>query len=475
MSLSRRQFIQSSSLALCAVALPFHSRAVGKRKGNALPVPPLLESKRGQPIFLGLQPARWSFKGDSNKTKVWGINGRYLGPTIRVKKGDDLKLIYSNRLSEAVAMQVTGLLVPGAVSGGGYRTIAAGSDWAPILPIRQPATTCWYHAVTPKFMGPQVYRGLAGLWIIEDEISTSLPLPKNYGVDDFPIIIQDKHIRASGEQRYDPPESGGFLGDILLVNGVQNPYLEVPRGWVRLRMVNASNARRYDLRLSDDRSFHVIASDQGFLPRPVLVKRVSLAPGERREILLDMSSGESVTIHSGEAPGFLDRLRSLFEYSNRLLSTEVLTLFADGLQPLFKTRLPMNLVTDVLPLIGQNTVPLRTREFCFDLTLPGINAALWELNRIDIEVPLGSVERWVIHSPMPQSFHTQGVKFLIEQSNGALPPEEDRGWKDTVWVEGHAILRVYFSHPSSRHFPFFYYSQILEMADKGSVGQLLVQ
>ncbi|VED33533.1 SufI protein [Escherichia coli] len=97
MSLSRRQFIQASGIALCAGAVPLKASAAGQQQ--PLPVPPLLESRRGQPLFMTVQRAHWSFT-PGTRASVWGINGRYLGPTIRVWKGDDVKLIYSNRLTE---------------------------------------------------------------------------------------------------------------------------------------------------------------------------------------------------------------------------------------------------------------------------------------------------------------------------------------------------------------------------------------
>lgn len=106
MSLSRRQFIQASGLMVCASGLPATAQAKGKQ--NALPIPPLLESRRGQPLFLTMQRAHWAFSGD-RKTSVWGVNGRYLGPTVKVFSGDDVKLIYGNRLNEPVSMTVSGL------------------------------------------------------------------------------------------------------------------------------------------------------------------------------------------------------------------------------------------------------------------------------------------------------------------------------------------------------------------------------
>ncbi|QKJ88698.1 Cell division protein FtsP [Paramixta manurensis] len=469
MSFSRRQFIQASGLALCASAVPFRALAAGGE--TALPVPPLLESRRGQPLFLTLQRSHWSFSGDSNKAPVWGVNGMYLGPTVRVWSGDDVKLIYSNRLNEPVAMTVSGLQVPGALMGGAPRLMSPGVDWSPVLPIRQAAATCWYHANTPNRMAPHVYNGLAGMWLIEDEVSKALPLPNHYGVDDFPLIIQDKRLDNFGTPVYNPPDNGGMVGDTLLVNGVQNPYVEVSRGWVRLRLLNASNARRYALSLSDNRPFNVIASDQGFLPAPVAVQQLSLAPGERREVLIDMSQGDEVSITAGAAAGIMDRLRGLFEPSSILTSTLVLTLRPTGLLPLVTDNLPMRLLADQLI----DGTPSRIREFRLGDSLPGINGALWDMSRIDTQAQQGTWERWIIHADMPQPLHIQGVMFLIKSVNGASPMGEDRGWKDTVWVDGDVELLVSFTQPSSDHFPFVYYSQALEMADRGSAGQLLVQ
>lgn len=473
MSFSRRQFIQlSAGAALGASLMPGSASAASGSAGDTpLPVPPLIESRRGQPLFLTLMRSHWSFYGDNNKVPVWGVNGLYLGPTVRVYSGDDVKLIYSNRLNESVAMTVSGLQVPGALAGGAPRLMSAGADWAPVLPIRQAAATCWYHANTPHRTAPHVYNGLAGMWLIEDDISKQLPLPRHYGVDDFPVIIQDKRLDNFGTPTYNPSSNSGFLGDVLLVNGVKDPFVEVSRGWVRLRLLNASNARRYQLMLSDNRPFTVIASDQGFLPAPVAVQQLSLAPGERREVLIDMSQGNEVSITAGTAAGLMDRLRGLFEPSSLLTNTRVLTLRPTGLLPLVTDNLPMRLLADQI-LDG---VAIRTRQFRIGDDVAGINGALWDLNRIDTVVQQGTFERWMIQADQPQAIHIQGAMFLIKSVNGAQPMGEDRGWKDTVWVDGQVELLVSFPQSSSEHFPFVYASQSLELADLGTAGQLMVQ
>lgn len=467
MSVSRRQFIQASGIAMCAGAMvPVKARAASLQP--PLPLPPLLESRRGQPLFLTMQRSHWSFSGNGNKVPVYGFNGGYLGPTIRVWRGDDVKIIYSNRLAQSVAMTVNGLLVPGSLSGGAPRMMSANADWSPVLPLRQQAATLWYRANTPHHCAEQVYNGLGGMWLIEDDVSKSLPIPKSYGVDDFPVIIQDKRLDNFGALDYSAPGSGGFLGDMLVVNGVQAPFVDVSRGWVRLRLLNASSARRYQLQFSDGRPLHVIASDQGFLPAPVSVEQLALAPGERREILVDMTDGKEVSLTCGEAASFVERIRGFFEPSSVLVSTLVLTLRPGGLLPLVTDSLPTRLLPDNI----LNGIPVRSREI--NLGYPGINGKLWDVHRTDITVAQGSWERWTIRADEPQAFYIQGARFLVQDINDALPFAEDRGWKDTVWVDGQVQLLVYFEQPSWEHFPFLYGSQTLEMADRGSVGQLVV-
>jgi len=256
----------------------------------------------------------------------------------------------------------------------------------------------------------------------------------------------------------------------LLTNGAQSPYVKVSRGWVRLRLLNASNARRYQLQLSDGRIMQVVAGDQGFLPAPVPVSVLSLAPGERRDILIDMSKGEEVDITAGVAAGIMDRVRGLFEPSTILISTIVLTLKPTGLLSLVTDNLPMRLLPD--QFIDGNIS--RTREFRLG-SQPEINGARWSMSRTDFEAQQGSFERWIVRAERSQSFHVQGVAFLVKHVNGIMPLPEDQGWKDTVWVDTEVELMVWFPQLASDHFPFLYYSQTLEMADRGCTGQFTVR
>ncbi|UNH31251.1 cell division protein FtsP [Moellerella wisconsensis] len=468
MSFSMRPFpfLKISGLALCLASIAF-SASADTNGTNLLPVPPLLESRSGQPLFLTLQKIHWSFDGKS-RANIWGVNGSYPGPTVRVKNGDDIKLIYSNRLPEAVSMTVSGLQVPGTQIGGAARLISPGADWSPVIPIRQPAATLWYHANTEGKMGSQVYNGLVGMWIIDDDSTKNLRLPKHYGVDDFPVIIQDKRLDNFGTPEYQSSENG-FVGDTLLVNGVQDPYIEVSRGWIRLRLLNASNSRRYIMNISDGRPFYLIASDQGLLTAPVQVQSLPLAPGERKEILIDMAKTEEVSITAGEPAGFMERMKGLFEPSSLLVSTNILTIRATGLMSLVTDDVPARLVDDNT----QITTSIRNREIRLD-DPAGINGATRDVKRIDLTTEQGSWERWVVNSEVAQPFHIEGARFKVINHNGQPVSADDFGWKDTVWVEGRTELLVEMLQPSFNHFPFLFYSQNLEKADLGSVGQMVI-
>ncbi|MGK3531753.1 TRAP transporter large permease subunit [Escherichia coli] len=175
------------------------------------------------------------------------------------------------------------------------------------------------------------------------------------------------------------------------------------------------------------------------------------------------------SLASGEAASIVDRIRGFFEPSSILVSTLVLTLRPTGLLPLVTDSLPMRL----LPTEIMAGSPIRSRDISLGDD-PGINGQLWDVNRIDVTAQQGTWERWTVRADEPQAFHIEGVMFQIRNVNGAMPFPEDRGWKDTVWVDGQVELLVYFGQPSWAHFPFYFNSQTLEMADRGSIGQLLV-
>jgi blue copper oxidase len=146
--------------------------------------------------------------------------------------------------------------------------------------------------------------GLTGLIIVDDGSDATLGLPRTYGFDDLPIIIQDRSFDTDGSLLYDPEPDPqtiqyGSRGDTIIINGVGRPVAEVPCSLVRLRILNAANAQNFDLRFSDRREFRVIASDAGFLSTPVSVNQLRISPAERFEILVDFTNRKPVMFETG--------------------------------------------------------------------------------------------------------------------------------------------------------------------------------
>jgi FtsP/CotA-like multicopper oxidase with cupredoxin domain len=228
-----------------------------------------------------------------------GISASYLGPVVRVGSGDTIPFRVENSLDEETTLHWHGIWVPSHVDGGPHNTIRPGAVWSPELTIRQPATTAWFHPHPHGNTARQVYSGLAGLMIISDGGDGDRGLPGAYGVDDLPLILQDKRFGRGGTLVYEPDMMDlmhGFQGDTLVVNGAIGPVARVPAGYVRLRLLNAANARVFDLRFSDRRSFFVIAGDGGLLAEPVEVRRLVIAPAERYEVLVDFTDGRAVDL-----------------------------------------------------------------------------------------------------------------------------------------------------------------------------------
>ncbi len=156
--------------------------------------------------------------------------------------------------------------LPAEWDGGPHQPIAPGTTWTPEFTIKQQAATLWYHPHAMGLTGEQVYHGLAGLVYIEDEVSDQLDIPKTYGIDDIPLVIQDRRFFNDGRFAYVQnmhDVMNGVIGNYLLVNGAMQPSLKVPGRLVRLRLLNDSNSSIYRIGFGDHRIFHVIASGGG--------------------------------------------------------------------------------------------------------------------------------------------------------------------------------------------------------------------
>jgi blue copper oxidase len=305
--LTRRQFTSGSAAIVSGGVVggligAHLAQSEAERFTRRLPIPPLIDAaKQGSAVSLKVTSGRHAFiKG--KPTKSYGYSGPVLGPVIRLRRGEEVEMTVENALDVETTVHWHGLLGPGDVDGGPHQIIRSGCTWRPRLKIDQPASTAWFHPHLHHDTARQVYMGLTGLIIVDDGSDATLGLPHTYGIDDLPIILQDRSFESDGSLLYDLDPltiQYGLRGTSIIANGIARPVVNVPCGLVRLRILNAANAQNFELRFSDRREFHVIASDAGYLSAPVAVKQLRISPAERFEILVDFANRKPVMLETG--------------------------------------------------------------------------------------------------------------------------------------------------------------------------------
>jgi FtsP/CotA-like multicopper oxidase with cupredoxin domain len=450
---------------------------------TAMPVPPLLASTASTPgtALFNLKPQAGSTAFLAGKpTVTWGYNGALLGPTLRVHRGDSVTVKIDNQLPEATTIHWHGLVVPSSVDGGPMDSIAPGGSAQPQFVVNQPAATLWYHPHIHGHTGYQVYMGLAGFLLVDDPASDALALPKTYGVNDFPVAVQDRTLDANGNLVYLNTGMGGagMMGDQILANGAITPYLEVPAGLVRLRLLDGSNARRFAFFWEDNRSFSQIGSDGGLLTAPVPLTKLAMAPAERADILVDFSHdaiGKTLELRSDNMIGMGNLAASGAAFP--VLQVRVVKAGSAAAIPAALasiTRIPEAQAT-------------ATRTFTLsDMGTFAINGKTYDPSRIDEHVPLGATEIWEVVGSSPSSmgggmgggmgsgmgmahpFHVHGVQFQVLSRSPGTVPVNEQGWKDTVLVSPAEHVRLILRLTQPGLFP--YHCHILEHEDRGMMG-----
>lgn len=440
---------------------------------NLLVIPPLLEYKTAsdgtREYELTIIEGTSRFFPDKN-TPTLGYNGNILGPTIRVRENDRILVKLKNTLDEPTTLHWHGAHVPAQMDGGPLQAVAPGETWEPFFTIRQPAATLWYH---PHLMGTtaeQVYRGLAGLLIIDDEHSDSLPLPDEYGINDIPLITQEREFLNDKTFRYRPSRPDlmhGYFGNALLVNGTLEPEFPVREDLLRFRILNGSNSTVLRYFFEDNSTFYQIATDGGFLAAPVPLQSLVLSPGERAEILVDFT-----TLKKGESRIFQGETNGGQIY--RILNLPVEVKSNRGY------KIPETLGVSYEPVV---TAGLPKRQFVLSSMGMGgnltINGRRMNMNRVDERIPRGQQEVWEIINQgmgmmnLPHSFHVHDIQFQIIDINGSPPPHHLKGPKDTVllWPGDRIKILVRFDDYLGKY---MYHCHFLEHEDQGMMGVLEV-
>ncbi|WP_327149307.1 multicopper oxidase family protein [Nocardia sp. NBC_01329] len=473
---SRRGFLTGLALAPVAFAvgcgLPEPTGIPGGGS-RPLPIPPLAPSTVGDD---GVR--RFTLRAHSATTEIlrgkhtptWGYNGSVLGPTLRARVGEQVGFTITNDTPEPTSVHWHGMHVPAEFDGGPHQMIAPGAQWAPHWTIRQQAATLWYHPHPHGATEKHVYRGLAGFFLIDDESADTLDLPKDYGVDDIPLVIQDRRFAANGTLDESDPTDIGLLGDTIVTNGIAGAHLDLSTERVRLRILNGSSGRLYNLALADGRTFDLIATDGGLLTEPVALQQIQLSPGERVELVLTMRPGEKLALRSlpiTERAG-IDRATEFgFDDTFDILELRA----ARALRR--SAALPAALVP-IRPLTAVSTEPTRT----FDLQWFMINGRRMDMNRIDMTIPVDTTEVWSVRNNdnWPHNFHVHDVQFQILAINGTPPPPALAGWKDTVYTGSGSTytLAMRFTEYTDPTYPYMYHCHLLHHEDQGMMGQFLM-
>lgn len=476
------------SRVIVAAALAFFAASLSARETRPfqdLWIPPLLT---GTSFDLTLSASTKSFWAGAT-TKTLGYNGApFWGPTLVFNAGDTVKLKVTNATAEATTVHWHGLHLPAVMDGGPHALIEPGATWTPSFTVMNRAATYWYHPHPHEATQKQLTYGAGGLILVKDPIEAALKLPRTYGVDDIPLVFTSRRFYADDQFSFEGDNDK--YGDYLLANGTLDPQVSLPAQVVRLRILNAEVERGYVLGFSDNRTFHLIATDGGLVDKPVALTRLKLMVGERVELLVDLSAEKrggfvNLMAYNARQPfgfpgGEPGRSRPngglLNDQDFRMLRINIAAPTAAGVK-----GIPTTLTHNAFPTVDQVTQRRTihvTRgnpkgEFAFD------NASydMHDISRIQL-VKLGAVEAWTItNSPVfGHAFHIHDVQFkIVERSDGPVADYE-QGWKDSVYVPRAASVTFVarFDDFASDTDSFMYHCHMANHEDSGLMGEFMV-
>jgi len=418
----------------------------------------------------------------SGGTSVFGYSGKILGPTIRIKSGESTSILFSNQLSEESNIHWHGLMIPANMDGHPGALINPNASFNYEFPVQQRAGTYWYHPHTHGKTASQVTLGLSGFFIVNDDEEAELNLPA--GEYEIPVVIQDKRFKNGRDIDYSPTPMdvmSGYFGDHVLVNGVYSPVHKVSTRWYRLRVLNGSTARVYNLALSNNDNFYIIGSDGGLLRTAESVQNILLAPGERADILVDFKNtnvGDEIFLQSNSFDGGIQGNQSFrilkFQVNKSENDSFILPSTLSGIQAL------------------QASASKKTRTF--DIANAGhgaghgghgggaghsINGLTFDMDRIDELINNGDTETWIFDNSKGTDLHPMhihGVQFQVIKREGGrgIITASEKGWKDTVLClpgEKVSVIMTFLNHKGK----FVFHCHNLEHEDDGMMLNFEIQ
>jgi FtsP/CotA-like multicopper oxidase with cupredoxin domain len=396
---------------------------------------------------------------DGPCTNMWTYRGTYPGLTIRRPTGQTTNVTFTNNLDPAAgALTVHNhgnhsspendgqpddfLIGTGESRTYTYTGLEDGVD--------ERGTMHFYHDHRMDVTGRNVWMGLTGMYIVDDPADPAT-LPS--GAFDVPLAIADRQFDANNQIPYvfNPL---GVTGDKFLVNGVYQPYFDVGDRKYRLRILNASNFRTYNLALSTGDSFTQIGTESGLLPAPIVRGVMRMGPAERLDVIVDFSG------KLGQDVYLTDTLTAVQLLKLRVTHHEI-----------DNSTIPPTL--RALPDIGEPTV---TRTWTFDRTDGHwtINGLRFDPDRIDAQPVLGTTEKWVFTNPtgMAHTVHIHDVdQQCLTRNGGPCFPYETM--KETWYLEPSESIEVKlrFTDHTGRY---MLHCHMIEHADDGMMAQFEV-
>lgn len=477
--------VMKNILLIISLAITIHLSAQ-----NQLQIPDTLS---GTSFQLNLQNGSVNFY-EGQKTTTMGVNGNILGPTLLMNKNDFVDIRVNNNIEETTTIHWHGMHVSAANDGGPHTTIAPGESWNPKFTVLDKAGTYWYHPHLHEKTNKHVSLGISGFILVKDDEEAALNLPRTYGIDDFPLVIQTKDFDENN-QIIVPSNSD----DIPMVNATINPFLEVPAQMVRLRLLNGSSQRVFNLGLSGNQEFFQIGSDGGLLNKPVALTRLQMAPGERAEIVADFSllNGQSVQlmsyaselssgIYGATYPG-MGFMMTLNGYNpNPLNGSDFQLIDFRVINPTANPVLSIPEKLADVQCLSENEASTN-RNLSFNPTQMGpnqlngdflINGQHFNMDVINYSIPLNNIEIWSLtnQSGIAHPFHIHDVQFYVLDRNGIAPPLNEQGRKDVVLVNPMETVRfiTQFTDFANDSVPYMLHCHMLTHEDKGMMLQFEV-
>jgi FtsP/CotA-like multicopper oxidase with cupredoxin domain len=435
-------------------------------------------------------------KGDPSS--LLNLENSYLGPVIRVRQHQKVRIHFTNDLPARSIIHWHGLHVPASMDGHPKDVISTGETFTYEFEVLNRAGTYWYHPHPHGRTGHQVYGGLAGLFLISDAEEEKLDLPADQS--DIPLVIQDRVFNTENQLVYLPrgmhDSMTGMLGDSICVNGRPDFKLSVSTRAYRLRILNGSNSRIYKLAWSDGTPLTVIATDGGLLEKPIEKKYVVLGPAERIELWADFSRyplGTSLELVSkyfeaamqGSAMG---PRRGITAGESLPNGAPLSILKIDVTKQEKEMRsLPLKLsAVERYQLQDTDNVD-HPRQFSFFMRhMHGlINGRTFRMQEVaaDERIRLNSTEVWELSNDdrrmgmmmsMPHPVHLHGKPFQVIERRGALHSGYvDEGWKDTVLLMPGERARIVTNFTDYKGL-FLYHCHILEHGDMGMMRNYLI-